>query len=368
MKYSTPQGSSPGSARPLIDSAIATSPDASIPFHTFMQLALYAGSVGYYTKPETQITGRSGDFFTSVSVGRCFGFLLAHQVAECWSSLGSPTSFALVEAGANDGQLSADILAALAEIAPACASAALPILVEQSPPARQKAAQAVPTATVAETLPDDLPRHAVLIANELLDAFPVHLVQFAGGEWHELHITHTPDHQLVTTPKPITNPALAARTAELGTGFPEAYTTEINLLAPAWITHTAARFDRAHFLILDYGYPAHEYYAPHRQQGTLRTFAQHTAGENPLESPGDRDITAHIDFSALATAAKAAGLTASPLQDQHYYLTRLATPWLQSLEADPQKFASSKDLIRQFQTLTHPSMMGRQFKVLQLSK
>lgn len=368
MTYSTPDRTPHGSARAVIDAAIAANPAASIPFNHFMHLALYGEPGGYYTKPDTQLTGRSGDFFTSVSVGPCFGFLLAHQVLNSWRALGSPIEFALVEAGANDGQLTADILPALASIDPECATAARPVLVEQSHPARQKAAKIVPTATIAREIPGDLPASAVVIANELLDAFPVHLVQFTAGSWRELHVAQTPDKHLTTTPQPISDPTLANRTNQLGSDFPEAYTTEINLLAPLWITATATRFTHAHLLIFDYGYPADEYYAPHRTTGTLRTFAKHSAGDNPLDTPGDRDITAHIDFSTLASAAQTAGLTPSKLQDQHHYLIHLATPWLKSLEANPQQFAASKDLLRQFQTLTHPSMMGRQFKVLQLTK
>ncbi|CAN5257044.1 SAM-dependent methyltransferase [soil metagenome] len=335
--------SDPPDVGSAIREAALLSPGGRIPFERFMDLALYHRPGGYYaSRPARQRPGRGGDFYTSVSVGRCFGFLLARQLAETRRELGDPVPVSLVDCGGYDGQLARDI-------AEASSFPVETVVVEQGEGATRLADLAA------------RPVRGLILANELVDAFPVHRVRFRGGRWTELYV----DADLRESEGPLSDPRLA----RLGEGFPEGYTTEINLRADAWLAEAFAALDTGLLLVIDYGYESEEYYAPHRVGGTLRTYAGHRAGDNPLAlPPGSCDITAHVDFSALRRAAEAVGFRAAALEDQHHYLTRLATPWLRELESDPAHFAAAAPLLRQFKTLTHPGIMGRTFRVLALRK
>ena len=337
--------------------AIAASPTESIPFSSFMEIALYGEPGGYYTEDGAAEIGRKGDFFTSVSVGECFGFLLSHTVADCWRSAGEPDSFRLIEPGARDGQLSKDIIAGLATHTPALAENIEIIRVEPGGGPYRSLAE-IPDSTVS----------GVLIANEVIDALPVHRVRFADGCWHEIYITASPSGFAETLVPP--SDALAARLATIPTDdLPENYTTEINLAQRTWLADAKRALPCGHHLLFDYGHRAEDYYLPSRHEGTLRTYRDQKAGDDPLDAPGTRDITAHVDFTALAKDASDVGLNPIGFADQHHALTRAAAPWLRSLDGDPETFRApeTQKRLRQFQTLTHPTMMGQKFHLLALA-
>jgi len=193
----------------------------------------------------------------------------------------------------------------------------------------------------------------------------VHLVQFQDGKWTERLVTIDNREQLAWTDRDLEpGTQLASETARLGSEFPDGYTTEICLALRDWTQSVASLFDRGIWWVIDYGFEESDYYAPHRTRGTLQCYREHRKSENPFEAPGETDITAHVDFSRLNRDAQRAGLEKTLLADQHDFLTHAALPWLTSLEKngtaqDPE----NRKLIRQFQTLTHPGMMGRVFKV-----
>ena len=322
-----------------------------------MAIALYHEPGGYYTGGGAAEIGREGDFFTSVSVGECFGFLLSYIVADCWRSAGAPSSFRLIEPGARDGQLSKDIVKSLASHTPELSKMIETILVEPGGGAFR---------SLAEIPPSTIP--GVLIANEVIDALPVHLVRFSNNSWHEIHIT-TGETGFAETLIPPSD-ALADRLVKIPTqALPENYTTEVNLDQRAWLADAARALPHGHHLLFDYGHRAAEYYLPSRNEGTLRTYRDHKAGDDPLDAPGTRDITSHVDFTALAADASASGLTPAGFADQHHALTRAAAPWLRSLDGDPETFRApeTQKRLRQFQTLTHPTMMGQKFHLLALT-
>ncbi len=324
-----------------------------------MEIALYHEPGGYYTESGAAEIGRKGDFFTSVSVGECFGFLLSHIVADCWHASGAPSQFRLIEPGARDGQLSTDIITGLAAHTPALAKIIESTLVEPGGGPYRSLAEAPACATPG-----------VLIANEVIDALPVHRARFAENRWHEIHVTiaDTATGFAETLAPP--SSSLAARLAEIPTtDLPENYTTEINLAQRSWLADAARALPHGHHLLFDYGHRAAEYYLPSRHEGTLRTYRDHTSGDDPLDAPGTRDITSHVDFTALAADALTAGLTPIGFADQHHALTRAAAPWLRSLDGDPETFRSTETQkrLRQFQTLTHPTMMGQKFHLLSLT-
>jgi SAM-dependent MidA family methyltransferase len=310
----------------------------------FMDLALYDPEIGYYARA-AQRSGRAGDFFTSVDVGPVFGELLSVQIAEmaCILASGAPSlepRFDFVEAGAGNGRLSADILRAIRRHDPVLYGRLRLHLVEISAVAR--AAQRDALGDVAEKVASsttDLPGtgtiDGVLIANELLDALPVHQVVMRPEGLREVYVDAsrlgTAGWRLVTVEGPPSTPALAAYLDNLGIDFEPGWQAEINLRAVEWIRTAAGRLRRGFIIVIDYGHPANELYSAGHASGTLTSFARHTmtAAEGPEEAPlwlhdaGDRDITAHVDFTSVEMAAKSEGLTSLGFLDQTYFLLGL---------------------------------------------
>jgi len=343
----------------------------------FMELALYDAEIGYYARA-AQRSGRAGDFFTSVDVGPVFGELIARQLIEMARLLEprapSPEpQFDLVEAGAGNGRLSADILRAIQRSDAAVFARLRLHLVEASPAAR--AVQRDVLGNVSDKLvtsSPDLPDafEGVLIANELLDALPVHQVVMRPEGLREIYVTarrlETDDWRLMTTEGTPSTPALGEYLARLNVALEPGWRVEINLRAIDWIQSAARRLRRGFIIAIDYGHPAAELYSATHSAGTLTTFSAHTmagaegAPSAPgwLEDPGGRDITAHVDFSSVEAAAAREGLTNLGFLDQTYFLLGLA----EGLDiSDPRARRALK-------TLVLPGGLGSTHKVLILGK
>lgn len=338
--------------------------DGPIPFRDFMEAALYYPEHGYYASGRASI-GRGGDFFTSVSVGPLFGTLLARQFAEMWERLGEPGEFTIVEQGAHRGDFARDVLTALRANAPACFAATRYRIIEPS-----GALRAAQVAALGGFAVHWFPTLAALpvftgvhFSNELLDAFPIHAVSWDGDAWRETHVGFE-DGCLAFTDLAITSAPLHAALAALPP-VPAGYRTEINLAALAWTDALAAKLTRGFVLVIDYGFPRAEYYRPERATGTLSGYAEHRRVDDLLASPGETDLTAHVDFTALAERALAAGLRVAGFTDQHHFIVALGT--LHFPGTIPATPASQREL-RTFKTLMHPQMMGRSFQVLALEK
>ena len=338
-----------------------------LPFADFMATALYDPALGYYAKEPRQV-GRGGDFFTSVSVGPLFGHLLARRFVHEWTESGSPVRWRIIECGAHDGTLASDLLAAIEQTAPE-AFATLEYVIPEPLP-RLQAAQRKTLARFAprtrfishaeELSADPLP--GVAFGNELLDALPFHVVEWRGGKWHDCRIITAGDQLVWEMESLVTDPSVAVALEALGTGFPEGYRTEIRTNIGGFLAPLTAALSSGLLVWLDYGFARPEYYHPDRTAGTLRTFSRHRAAEDPLASPGEIDITAHVDFTAVAEAAIALGCEPAGFQSQGSWLTETARDWLLSLEGRPDPAA-----LRQFQTLTHPAHLGGSFHVLELA-
>jgi SAM-dependent MidA family methyltransferase len=203
------------------------------------------------------------------------------------------------------------------------------------------------------------PFRGVHFSNELVDAFPVHVIEWKGNGWLERYVSMDRDG-FVFMEGPLSSPALALACAGIPQPLPIGYVTEVNLDAAQWITDVARQLERGYVLAVDYGHLREEYYAPERVTGTLSAYAQHRREPNPLAHPGEIDLTAHLDFSALMDAGVAAGLRIAGYTDQHHFMVGLGTSYFEA-------GASASDL-RAFQTLMHPSLMGRVFKVLAFAK
>ena len=345
----------------------------------FMELALYDPEYGYYARADRR-SGRAGDFFTSVDVGPLFGELLAVQLAEMFELL-SRSRFDLVEAGAGNGRLSADILRAAREHHPAFHDAVRLHLVEASAAAR---------AAQAETLGDGRARLAssgaglpaqfegVLIANELLDAMPTHQVVMRDDGLREIYVEVGPPSQdthadgATKTPCTIegqlSTPALQAYFDRLGVALQPGWRAEINLAAVEWVRDAARRLRRGFMILIDYGHEARELYSAAHAAGTLTSFLHHrSAGaesrrddEPPwLRRPGEQDLTSHVDFTSVRAAAEAEGMDAIAFLDQTYFLLGLADRW--SATALAERSGALKTLIA-------PGGLGSTMKVLILGK
>ena len=323
-----------------------------------MAAALYDPTEGYYARPAGQV-GRAGDFYTSVSTGSLFGRLLARHISDWHRGIGSPSRWRIVEVGANDGSLAADILESLSGSSPESE----PEYVIIEPLSLLAAAQRakVPTARVIQTseelAADPLP--TFVLGNEVLDALPFHIIESHDGSWQELGVTLGNEEQFTWQPLGPASEGLVSGLPRLAPG----YRTEVRSGTRDFLKSLAVETGR--MLWIDYGYPREDYYHVARTTGTLRTFSSHRAAEDPLATPGEIDITAHVDFTAVADDIEALGGRVIRFEPQSRFLTNVARPWLLELEGRTDD-AVQKDLAA-FQTLTHPGHLGARFHVLEAS-
>ena len=331
-----------------------------IPFRRFMELALYHPEHGFYASGRARV-GRSGDFFTNVSVGPLFGKLLARQFAEMWERLECPAHFTIVEQGAHDGQFAADALTSLREDLPQCFAATRYEIVE--PSAKLAAAQRARLRNLPvrwRSAISELPAFTgVHFSNELLDAFPVHLIKWNGESWTEHHVT-IDGERFTFADGPLSESELADACARIPQPLPPGYVTEVSLAAGAWLREVAAKLQRGYILAVDYGHLREDYYSTERVEGTLSAYAQHRRERDPLERVGEVDLTAHVEFTSLMEAGRAAGLGVAGYTDQHHFMVGLGASYFES-GAQPSE-------LRAFQTLMHPSLMGLAFKVIGFAK
>lgn len=337
----------------------------SMRFPDFMAAALYSPGRGYYARHARQV-GPSGDFFTSVSVGPLFGGLLARRFLKEWQALGAPSRWRIVEIGAHDGTLAADVLREISRLDPA-AFAALEYVIPEPLPVLQ-AAQRITLAAfpvrfltdIADLAADPLP--GVIFGNELLDALPFHIIHREDDAWLECRVTIGPNDAFRWEIHEIQDAALVAATEKLGDHFPDGYRTEVRTNFPDFLAPVIRALTTGLLLWPDYGFARPEFYDPARSVGTLRTFSNHRAGDDPLVTPGEIDITAHVDFTAFAEAAISLGCVPTTFRNQGSWLTEIGRDWLLSQEGRPDPVA-----LRQFQTLTHPAHLGGNFHVLELA-
>lgn len=317
----------------LITQQIFHRSDRRISFAEYMEMALYHPRYGYYAANNEKI-GAHGDFFTSPHLAVDFGELLAQQFAQMWQILGQPQPFTLVEMGAGQGLLAADVLRGLQHHHPDCFAALEYVIVEKAAAliAEQKLRLQPWQSEVKiewRSL-DEIPAHAIvgcIFSNELVDAFPVHLVMLADGALQEIYVTAQSDGfgellGSLSTPK-ITD-YFSLNGIDLSTpAYPEGYRTEVNLAALDWLSLISERIQRGYVLTIDYGYPASRYYSPRRSQGTLQCYYQHSHHNNPYLNVGQQDITAHVDFTALERQGDRCGLKTLGFTQQGLFLMAL---------------------------------------------
>ena len=346
----------------------------------FMEMALYHPELGYYTRAPRR-TGRAGDFYTSVDVGPQFGALLAAQIDEMrrvHAGGDGATGFDLVEVGAGNGQLARDVLDAAASAYPALHAAARLTLVETSPAARGAHAETLgPHRDRLHASTAVLPERVsgVIVANELLDALPTHAMTMTEDGLQEVYVD-ADGGSFFERAGPPSSPALAGYLDRLGVTPAPGWRGEVNLAAVDWVRNASRSLTRGFLILIDYGHPARELYAGHHASGTLTTFQRHLvdpAGTGPdrrdrpawLADPGERDITAHVDFTSIELAARDEGLEVLGLVDQTRFLLGLG-----ALD-DPAAAADTPGALRRrlaLKTLLAPGGLGSTHQVLVLGK
>ncbi len=336
-----------------------------IPFARFMELALYHPGLGYYERGRGNV-GRAGDFYTSVSTGPLFGELLAFQLGEWLAPLAAATGkVSLVEAGAHDAKLAADVLRGLQRQRPELFLRVEYVILE--PSAERRAWQAETLKPFADSVrwangPRDLhaaPVSGVIFSNELLDAFPIrrHGWDAVAQQWFEWGVGWSGE-RFVWVKLPASTPPV--RLSELEPVLPDGYVVEHSPGAEAWWREAVGALGRGRLLAIDYGFTTEEQFSPARTKGTLRAYAQHHVGDDVLAHPGEQDLTAHVNFSAIRSAGEAAGLSTEAFTTQTRFLTQILAKTQGSKSFGPWDAART----RQFQTLTHPEHLGRSFRVL----
>lgn len=339
-----------------------------INFAEFMEQCLYHPDYGYYTTPRTRI-GKEGDFFTSSSVHSLFGRLISRQLTQMWQLLGQG-AFTVAEQGAGEGFLCLDILDALEQEAPEFYQQVSYRIVEISPDHQRgqfgNLQRHIDAGRVAWCPLEDLRgMQGCFLSNELVDAFPVHMLDKQDGELKEIFVVNS-EKGFVEDVRPLDNPAINDYFSLIGTSLLEGNRGEVNLQALDWMQSVGEVMGRGFVLTIDYGYPAEELFAPFRRNGTLLCYHKHQTNENPYQKLGCQDITAHIDFTALQTVGEQHGLTTLYFDQQYRFLLGLGfleeLVALQMRETDPKQAQALRMTLKNL--VLPDGGMGESFKVL----
>ncbi len=350
-----------------IASEIATS--GPIPFVRFMELALYHPQFGYYMRPPesgTERIGWNGDFYTSADVHPILGHALARQAAQIDALLGHPDPFTVVELGPGKGLLAQHFLSACQRGSNSLGERLRYVLIERSQAMRALQQQQMKPwfdhtgrVTWLEDVNSLAPASVtgLIFSNELPDAFPIHRIQVVGNETREIFVDIR-DGRFVECLRPLSNPAIEAYLRRLNLQLPDGYRTEINLFAPVWMRQVAESLGRGVVITIDYGHSAQDLYGADRSKGTFLCYYSQMASEDPYIRVGYQDMTAHVDFTTLATVGEEAGLSVTGFTNQMAFLMGLGVEeMIGQLDPESPEFQAALHLLK-------PEGMGRTFKIL----
>ncbi len=347
--------------------------EGPIPFAAYMRMALYEPGYGYYVTGQSKM-GWEGDYYTSTDVADFFADCMGRQLQLMWDKLGKPDPFNILEQGAGRGDLTSGIRSWAARQAPDLL-AALNYRTEDI-----RMGVDVTSAIHWHGMDTAASPFHVILSNELVDAFPVHIVELRDKHLYELYVD-AQDGRLF----PVLDEPSSTEVASYLDNYKIPWATyrdgwraEINLDAPRWLQQVAKILHKGYLLTIDYGDTARTLYTPHRQYGTLICYYQHQTNEQPLARPGQQDITAHVNFSALIDEGRRQGLRLNAFTTQrqwlenmgiHTALEQLRTTQFAAMDTER---ASNKGQIARLQwmnlqqrvsALTDPTGMGN-FKVL----
>ena len=352
--------------QPLVSFIVQTMQEngGSLPFIEFMKHALYAPGLGYYS---TLQWDAQKDFVTAPELSPLFSQCIAKQCQQILSSLQDGV---ILEFGAGSGRMAAEILKELARLDHLPARY---FILEVSAQLRQRQQLTLQThaheflerVCWLDRLPSQ-PLQGIILANEVLDAMPIQRFSLEEKDVGEFYVSYQDDHfawRVFSTPDLTLRHAVEALRSDLSVG----YVSEINPVLPGWIRSLSAVLSRGVIILIDYGFPRREYYHPQRHQGTLMCHYQHRAHTDPLILVGLQDITAHVDFSAVAQAAMSTGLHVAGYTTQAHFLLACGLPELLS-HYYSKDFKAYLQVAQQVKMLTLPSEMGELFKVIALTQ
>jgi SAM-dependent MidA family methyltransferase len=357
-----------------IRAAIESSPDGRITFARYMELALYEPGLGYYSRPADRPTD-AGDFLTAPETHAIFGWTAARRIEEMWVELGRPSPFRLIEYGAGSGTLALSVLDGMRRHGAAELLGAVQYEPVESNPnrvadLRRRFAEARLAAKLVDPV-ESVPVTGVILANEFLDALPVHRVVVQGGQLRELFVVWRESGEeagigrfaeLAAEPS---TPELAARLGDESVRLVEGQVAEICLGIGEWLRGVAARLSRGYILAIDYGYDAAELYGPRRLAGTLLGYRGHQVEVDPFAAPGETDLTAHVDFTAVERLAARHGFrTVSSATQSEFLVAAGLEEELRALQASPDLTLADYTRARSgIVRMLDPRFMGK-FRVL----
>ncbi|MGQ9570792.1 MAG: class I SAM-dependent methyltransferase [Thermodesulfovibrionales bacterium] len=333
--------------------------EGPITFEKFMQMALYEPGLGYYASEKTEI-GRSGDFYTSTHLHYAFGAMIGKQIEEIWEIIGKPEDFCIVEIGAGEGYMCKDIL----DFFGRKSSSFNYLIIENNPFMKNRQIKLLEPymgrVKWVSSLKELENLRGCIVSNELLDSFPVHLVEMEE-ELKEIFVSVDKDVFVELKKRPSTH-ALSDYLKEFSIELSKGYRTEINLRIKAWLRALNEALSEGFILTIDYGYSAKDYYSDDRNRGTLLCYHKHQLIEDPYINIGEQDITAHVNFSSLKMWGEELGLETVGFCQQGTFLVSLGID-----EIIQEIYEKSSDYlfeIAKIKRLIFPGTLGESHKVL----
>ena len=315
----------------VIADRIDNCPQQRITFADYMTSVLYHPQHGYYASNAERIS-ESGDFLTSPHLADDFGEMLAIQLYQIWQILGEPQLFSIVEMGAGQGLLAAQILDYASRVYPDFFQSIDYIIIETAPAmiiAQQSKLIDLPVRWCEWTEISDRSIVGCFLSNELIDAFGVHQVVVVEDKLQEVYVSiGNKDRVFTETIDELSTAKLneywQLNQINLLSGkYPDGYRTEVNLAALEWLEQVFEKLQRGYIISIDYGYTADRYYNPMRTQGTLQCYYQHAHHHDPYINIGNQDLTAHVDFTALQNQGELLGLQTVGFIQQGMFLMAL---------------------------------------------
>lgn len=348
-----------------------------ISFERYMELSLYHSDLGYYTR-ESHRVGKAGDFITSVSIGKCYGTILAHYFSSLIElQFSKEKQIVIVEFGAEYGDLAIDIMSELKNILNDEQFQNLKYLVVEPFDSKRRKLknrlvnEELNNIKVIADLNEQNNLNGFVLGNEVLDAMPFKRVRFRNKKWVELGVGLEKSDKslsLIEVENGIQCELLSAWALDASNELPEGFTTEVNLCLNKFIESIYSSFSKVSGLFIDYGSTTDELIASNKLGGTVRGYSDHKYITDLLASPGTHDITANVNFDDFRLIAQRAGFEVIGPIEQYRFLTNAAKNWLIDIEKSQMQRADKEQIINQFKMLIHPTTMGRSFKMLEIQK
>lgn len=335
-------------------------------FEHFMSMALYDPEFGYYNTEPGKI-GRTGDFYTSPHLHPVFGAIMGRQIFEMWDLTGRPDNFRILEMGGGAGYFCKDLLDSLRSVHKFADffRALKYTIIERSPALRNK------QQGLLSGFSDKIEWHSALsecgsitgciFSNELLDAFPVHLVRMEDS-LREIYLDFDKEKGFIEIAGDLSNEEILPYFRDFSIEIRKGYTTEVNLGIRDWLREIDEVLDKGFIFTIDYGYPAWEYYSEERDRGTILCYHKHQINENPYQNIGEQDITAHVNYTALKKWGEDIGIKTAGFCGQGVFMVSLGIDEdIKKIAEGPEDFVFE---IARIKKLILPQGMGESHKVM----